>query len=250
MNNILETIVAKLRPEVERRKRTLPLASDGFPAVPSFRAAMPGIIAEIKQASPSKGLIRAEFQPLPLALELEVSGAAALSVLTEPNYFLGSLERLTAIAAEVAIPVLRKDFIFDEYQILEARHAGASAVLLIAAMLDQTSLLRLAEYARALDLDVLGEAHNAEEVARLLDAPVTLVGVNARNLATFATDLTVVEQLLARIPPERCPVAESAIRSAADIRRLREAGAQGFLIGETLMRAPSPGTKLRELLAS
>ena len=249
MSRILETIAAKLRPDVERRKALCPLASDGFPAIPSFRAAFPGVIAELKKASPSKGLIREDFQPVPLALELESAGAAALSVLTEPNYFLGSLDYLRAVTERVKIPVLRKEFIFDEYQILEARHAGASAVLLIAALLPQPELVRLAEYAAKLELDVLGEAHDAEEVARLLDSPVTLIGVNARDLRTFATDIDTVAGLLASIPPERLPIAESAITSAADIRRLRDAGARGFLIGETLMRAPSPGAKLRELLA-
>ena len=249
MNHILDTIVARLRPEVERQKRLHPLDAADLPPIPSFRGAFPGVIAELKQASPSKGLIRADFQPVPLALELEAAGAAALSVLTEPNYFLGSLEYLTAVTDRVKLPVLRKEFIFDPYQILEARRSGAAAVLLIAALLPQAELLRLAEYALRLGMDVLGEAHNAEEVARLLDSPVTLIGVNARDLRTFATDLGGVAELLKPIPPERLPIAESAITSAADLRRLREAGAQGFLIGETLMRAPSPGAKLRELLA-
>ena len=247
--NILNTIVAKLRPAVEERKRLHPI--DGFTAPPparSFRDAMPGVIAEVKKASPSKGLIRADFRPVELALELEESGAAALSVLTEPNYFLGSLDYLKNVAAAVKIPCLRKDFVFDDYQLREAREAGASAVLLIAAMLDQKTLVELAENARRYGLDVLGEAHDADEVKRLLDSPATLIGVNARNLKNFSTDLSRVEALLSLVPPERCPVAESAIRSADDIRQLREAGAQGFLIGETLMRAEHPGEKLKELL--
>ena len=246
--NILETIVAGLRPEVERLKREVPLEETGFPERPSFRKNFPGVIAEVKKASPSKGLIREDFQPVELALELESAGAAALSVLTEPNRFLGSTAYLREISGKVKIPTLRKDFIFDEYQILEAKHCGASAVLLIAAMLEQQDLVRLAEYARKLDLDILGEAHNREEIARLLDSPVTLIGVNARNLKTFDTDLALVETLISEIPPERYPVAESAIRSADDIRRLKSAGAVGFLIGETLMRAASPGEKLKELL--
>ena len=249
MDNILDTIVAKLRPAVEERKRLHPI--DGFATPPprrSLRSALPGVIAEVKKASPSKGMIRADFRPVELALELEGAGAAALSVLTEPNYFLGSLDCLRDVAEAVKIPCLRKDFIFDDHQLREAREAGASAVLLIAAMLKQDTLVRLAENARSYGLDVLGEAHDADEVKRLLDTPATLIGVNARDLKNFSTDLSRVEKLLALVPPERCPVAESAIRCADDIVRLREAGARGFLIGETLMRAPHPGEKLRELL--
>lgn len=248
--NILNAIVEKLRPLVEERKRIRPI--DTFTTPPparSLRSALPGVIAEVKKASPSKGLIRPDFRPVELARELEAAGAAALSVLTEPNYFLGSVEYLRDIAATVKIPCLRKDFIFDDYQIKEARDAGASAVLLIAAMLDRTTLVRLAENARGCGLDVLGEAHDADEVKRLLDSPVTLIGVNARDLKNFSTDLSRVEKLLSLIPPERCPVAESAITCAADIVHLREAGARGFLIGESLMRAPHPGEKLRELVS-
>lgn len=249
MDNILNTIVEKLRPAVEERKKLCPI--DDFTTPPparSFRAALPGVIAEVKKASPSKGLIRADFRPVELARELEGAGAAALSVLTEPNYFLGSVDYLRDVAKSVKIPCLRKDFIFDDYQLREARELGASAVLLIAAMLDQSTLVRLAENARSYGLDVLGEAHDADEVKRLLDSPATLIGVNARNLKNFSTDLSRVAALLALVPPERCPVAESAITCAADIVRLREAGARGFLIGETLMRAPHPGEKLKELL--
>ena len=249
-NDILHAIAAKLRPLVEERRRTAPIEVFSTPVPRPFRANFPGVIAELKKASPSKGLIRADFRPTELAAELEKAGAAALSVLTEPNCFLGSTDFLRQVSRNVKLPCLRKDFIFDEYQIREAREYGASAVLLIAALLDQPTLVRLAEYARDCGLDVLGEAHDADEVARLLDSPATLIGVNARNLATFATDLGTVEKLLKLIPPERCPVAESAIRTSADIARLRSLGARGFLIGETLMRAPSPGDKLRELLGN
>ena len=248
--NILHAIVEKLRPEVEERKKLHPL--DEFTTPPparNLRDALPGVIAEVKKASPSKGLIRADFRPVELALELEAAGAAALSVLTEPNYFLGSLDYLEKVAAAVKIPCLRKDFVFDDYQLREARERGASAVLLIAAMLDQATLVRLAENARSYGLDVLGEAHDADEVKRLVDSPATLIGVNARDLKSFSTDLSRVEKLLSLVPPERCPVAESAMTCAADIRRLREAGARGFLIGESLMRAPHPGEKLRELVS-
>ena len=248
--NILEAIVSQLRPLVAERKAHNPLEVFSVPPpARSLRVAMPGVIAELKKASPSKGLIRPDFRVVELARELEGAGAAALSVLTEPNRFLGSLEYLKDVSAAVAIPCLRKDFIFDDYQLREARENGASAVLLIAAMLDQPTLVRLAENARSYGLDVLGEAHDADEVKRLLDSPATLIGVNARDLKNFSTDLSRVEKLLALVPPERCSVAESAISSAADMRRLREAGAQGFLIGETLMRAPHPGEVLRGLLS-
>ena len=157
MTDILHTLVDKLRPLVEERKRSGPL--DEFTAPPprrTLRGAMPGVIAELKKASPSKGLIRADFRPVELARELEDAGAAALSVLTEPNYFLGSIEYLKRVAPEVGIPCLRKEFIFDEYQLREAREYGASAVLLIAALLDQKTLVRLGEAARSFGLDVLG----------------------------------------------------------------------------------------------
>ncbi len=249
MSDILQKIVSQLRPLVEARRTARPLAEADFPAKPEFRAAFPGVIAEVKKASPSQGLIRENFAPVELALELESAGAAAISVLTEPNYFLGKVEYLRDVSAAVKIPTLCKDFIFDRYQILEARHAGASAILLIAALLPQNELIQLADYARSLDLDILGEAHDENEVARLLDSPVTLIGVNARNLRDFSTDLHRVESLLALIPPERFPIAESAIRTAGDLAVLRSAGARGFLIGETLMRAAHPGEKLRELLA-
>ena len=248
--NILQTIAARLRPLVEERKRDFPIEEFSTPAPKPFKANFPGVIAELKKASPSKGLIREDLRPVELAAELESSGAAALSVLTEPNFFLGSTEYLKNVAAQVSIPCLRKDFIFDEYQIREARECGASAVLLIAALLDQKRLVRLAAYALECGLDVLGEAHDAGEVARLLDSPATLIGVNARDLKTFSTDLGTVEKLLKLVPRERCPVAESAIRTHDDIAHLREFGAQGFLIGETLMRAPHPGEKLRELLGN
>ena len=250
MSDILHTIAEKLRPLVEERKRLHPIEEFTTPAPRrTLRGAMPGVIAELKKASPSRGLIRPDFRPVELAHELEAAGAAALSVLTEPNYFLGSTEYLKSVAAEVSIPCLRKEFIFDEYQIREARECGAAAVLLIAALLDQPTLVRLAEAARNCGLDVLGEAHDADEVRRLLDSPVTLIGVNARDLKTFSTDLGRVGKLLSLIPSERCPVAESAISTPDDLRKLREAGAQGFLIGGALMDAPSPGEKLRELLS-
>lgn len=250
MNSIMQTIVAQLRIELaERKKHPLELTAPLPQSLCRALTAGHGIIAEIKSASPSCGIIRKDFHPVELARELAASGAAALSVLTEPNGFRGSLATLQAVSGAVDIPCLRKDFIFDEYQILEARQFGASAVLLIAALLDARDLTRLAEYAHQLGLEVLGEAHNSAEVRCLLDAPVDLIGVNARNLNTFQTDLSTVVELIKMVPYQRFPVAESGIASAHDIKMLADSGARAFLIGETLMRAASPGAKLRELLA-
>lgn len=258
MNGILEKICSDKLPEIEAAKKALPLTelkkkADEVPVPPDFAASLrkPGtrIIAELKKASPSKGLIRENFDFEACALELEGAGAAALSVLTERNYFLGSLEFLRRTVELVKIPVLRKDFIFDPYQIFEAKAAGASAVLLIAAMLDDNRLHELADTAGEAGLAVLGEAHDEKEIERLLKTPIGVIGVNARNLNTFQTDLGRVEKLLALIPDSRIAVAESAIRNRDDIHTLQHAGAKAFLIGETLMRAPRPGIQLKELLS-
>ncbi len=247
---MLEKILAAKRAEVARAKSVTTFANlDRLPAPRDFAGAFrkPGtrILAELKKASPSKGLIRADFNPAALARELEAGGAAALSVLTERNFFQGDLAYLREVRAAVSLPLLRKDFIFDPYQMMEARANGADAVLLIAAMLDDAALNCLTACAHDLGLQVLGEAHTAEEVARLAATAVDLMGVNARDLTTFETDLGRVADLLRLVPPDRIAVAESAIRSRADIEAL---GAQGFLIGEALMRAERPGEKLCELL--
>ena len=258
MNDILEKICRDKRPEIEAAKKALPLSelkkqASEAPVPPDFTASLkkPGvrIIAELKKASPSKGLIRENFDFEACATELEEAGAAALSVLTERNYFLGSLDFLRRTVERVKIPVLRKDFIFDPYQIYEAKAAGASAVLLIAAMLNDDKLRKLAEVAGETGLAVLGEAHNESEIERLLRAPIGVIGVNARDLRTFQTDLKRVEKLVGMIPSDRVAVAESAIKNRDDIRSLRAAGAGAFLIGETLMRAPRPGIALKELLS-
>ncbi len=254
--NILAEIVEKLRPRLEERKRTTPpsrLAELAEHAVrrPPFAAAFrtPGlhVIAELKKASPSKGLIRAELNVQPLARELEANGATALSVLTEPNYFLGKEENLSLAAEAVSIPLLRKDFIFDEYQIMEARVLGASCVLLITAMLSPERFGELLAYAHSLGLDVLGEAHTEEELQ--VAATADLVGVNARDLKTFSTSLEHSAELIRQIPADRVAIAESAVRTHADMEMLSAAGARGFLIGETLMRSAHPGQTLKELLS-
>ena len=260
MTDILQRIVAGNRPLLEERKRALSIASlermasaapvrapfvEAFPA----GAAVPRVIAELKAASPSRGSIREPLEVAVLAKELEESGAAALSVLTEPLHFRGSLENLRLASGACALPLLRKDFIFDAYQLLEARAFGASAVLLIAAMLEPPAFRRLLEEAHALGLQVLGEAHSPEELE--VAAQADLLGVNARDLRTFHTSLENSARLL-RLAAERYPgkplIAESAVVTRQDMEGLAAVGARGFLVGETLMRAPSPGRKLKELL--
>ena len=207
------------------------------------------VIAELKKASPSKGRIRTDFPVADLARELELAGAAALSVLTDEQYFEGSLQNLQTASQATLLPCLRKDFIVDESQLIEARANGADAVLLIVAALKQSELVGLARRARELELDVLCEVHDADELQRALDAGCDLIGVNNRNLHTFQVDLNTSLKLAEHIPAEVMKVAESGIESADDIGRLRQAGYDAFLIGESLMRAASAGESLRSLLA-
>lgn len=206
------------------------------------------VIAELKKASPSKGLIRAEFQPSRLAVELVQAGAAALSVLTDEIYFQGSLEYLAAVSDVVTVPLLRKDFIIDELQVLEARAYNADAILLIVAALSDAELRKLAGKAGEVGLDVLCEVHDEQELQRALDASCDVIGVNNRDLRTFHVDLNSALRLASKIPASALRVAESGIVSSDDIARLREAGYNAFLIGETLMRAKHPGQALTELL--
>jgi len=206
------------------------------------------VIAELKKASPSKGLIRAQFCAEELAKELEVAEAAALSVLTDEEFFQGSLENLRLASAAVKLPCLRKDFIVDEFQLLEARANSADAVLLIVAALSQEELTVLKGGARSLGLDVLCEVHDEEDLQRALDAGCDLIGVNTRDLRTFKVDAETAFRVAERLPKNVMKVAESGIRSGEDIARLRTAGYQAFLIGESLMRAERPGEALRELM--
>jgi len=208
----------------------------------------PAVIAELKKASPSRGLIRANFDPGNLADELERAGAAALSVLTDEEFFQGSLENLQRASAATNLPCLRKDFIVDEFQVLEARAYRADAILLIAAALSQAELETLVQSAGRHGLDVLCEVHDEKELQRALDAGCDLIGVNSRDLRTFEVDLQTAFRLVELIPQTALRVAESGIHSGADIARLREAGYQAFLIGESLMRAESPGEALKKLL--
>jgi indole-3-glycerol phosphate synthase len=259
MAGMLERIVAAARVRVAGAQREADLRELEQRAerhVPrGFRRAIElqsrervAVIAELKKASPSKGLIRAEFRPADLARELEAAGAAALSVLTDAEFFQGSLGNLRQASAAVSIPCLRKDFIVDEFQLLEARANAADAVLLIVAALSAKELSTLAAGARRRGLDVLCEVHDDAEFQRALDAGCDLIGVNTRDLRTFQVDLETAFRLAGKFPADVVRVAESGIHSAEDVARLRAAGYDAFLVGELLMRADSPGDALRELM--
>ena len=206
------------------------------------------VIAELKKASPSKGLIRADFHPAALACDLEQAGAAALSVLTDEEFFQGSLAYLREASSSSSLPCLRKDFIVDEFQILEARANCADAILLIVAALNPKDIVSLAERARAHGLDVLCEAHDEAELQRALDAGCDLIGINSRNLHTFEVNIETAFNLAEKIPASCVRVAESGIQSGADLARLRSAGFDAFLIGESLMKAEHPGEVLAQLI--
>ena len=252
MAAVLDRIVAATRARVADARREADLrelerrAESHVPR--GFRRALAArsregvaVIAELKKASPSKGLIRAEFRPAELARELEAAGAAALSVLTDEEFFQGSLENLREASAAVAIPCLRKDFIVDEFQLLEARANSADAVLLIVAALSAQELSSLAAGARQRGLDVLCEVHDGDELQRALNAGCDLIGVNTRDLRTFKVDLETAFRLAQRFPVGVVRVAESGIHSPRMWRGCAAAGYDAFLVGESLMRAASPG---------
>jgi indole-3-glycerol phosphate synthase len=259
MSTSLDSIVAAARQCVSRSRRNCDLqalereAAEHMPR--GFRHQLRrvahdgvAVIAELKKASPSKGLIRADFRPAELARALEQAGAAALSVLTDEQFFQGSLEYLRTASASTSLPCLRKDFIIDEFQIVEARANHADAILLIVAALDQKELVSLAKVARSYGLDVLCEAHDEQELQRAIDAGCDLIGINSRNLQTFEVDLETPFRLADKMPATCVRVAESGIRSGADIARLRSAGYEAFLIGESLMKQDRPGEALAKFL--
>lgn len=208
----------------------------------------PAIISEIKKASPSKGLIRTDFYPEKLARSFEAVGAAALSVLTDQEFFQGSLEDLTTASQAVKIPCLRKDFILDTFQILEARAAGADAILLIVSAHTDAALSELRDEAHAMGLDVLCETHDREELKRAVQLGFDLIGINSRDLRTFSVRTEALFELATYMPPDAVMVAESGIRTADEITKLREVGYSAFLVGETLMRQPEPAATLALLL--
>jgi indole-3-glycerol phosphate synthase len=258
MATILERIVADKRREIAERKVRTPARELGrrlagaFP-VRDFRAALEGpgriqVIAEVKKASPSAGLLRADFDPVAMARTYAQNGAAALSVLTDVSYFQGDLAYLAAIRAAVEPPLLRKDFILDSYQLLEARAAGADAVLLIAEILSDGELVELLRGARELGMEALIEMHDADNLPRVLGSGAGLIGINNRDLRTFETRLERTLELASRCPPDCCLVSESGIRTRADVLRLEASGVKAVLVGETLMRAPDVGRQLAVLL--
>ncbi len=260
--DILKKIVAHKREEVASAKAAMPLTdlksrlSDREDQPRGFIRALQDadasgwtpIIAEVKKGSPSKGIIRPDFDPLDIASTYQDNGATCLSVLTDERFFLGHLRYLMLIREQVGLPLLRKDFLFDPYQIYEASVGGADAVLLIAAMLELNQLRDLAALAGELQLDLLLEIHDQRELDMALQSDCRLIGINNRSLHTFETDLATTELLAKRVPDDRFVVAESGINSRADIDRLLLAGAKGFLIGESLMREADIGAKLQELL--
>ena len=239
--NILEEPTELRRQDVARAEK-----------VRDFAAAFSGpglhVISELKKASPSKGLIREDFRPADLARELTDAGAAALSVLAEPHKFLGGEENVRIARANTDLPILFKDFVSTRYQILRARACGADAVLLIAAVLGDVEMSDLLSYARSLGMEALVETHTEDEISRAVGVGAKIIGVNCRDLKTFHTDPSITAGLIRLIPEGVVRIAESGMRSKEDLRLLRAAGADGFLIGEALMREPSPGAKLKELI--
>ncbi len=227
-------------------------ALDRAPEPRSLKRALmrraPAIIAELKQASPSAGVLRKNFDPVAIAREYEESGAAAISVITEVQHFRGGLETLARLRWHTRLPLLRKDFLLDPYHVLEARHAGADAVLLIAAVLDDDALRSMRIEAERWGMEALVEVHTEDELRRTLDSGATLVGINNRDLRTFEVSLETGLRLARLVPESIVLVAESGIRTPRDLALLREAGFCGFLVGELLMRAVSPGAALRELI--
>jgi indole-3-glycerol phosphate synthase len=262
MTDILNRILARKAEEIAERQLKVPLAElmqrmDDLPPTRGFAAAieakidagLPAVIAEVKKASPSKGVIRANFDAAAIARSYEAAGAACLSVLTDSDFFQGSEAFLQEARAVCSLPLLRKDFIIDAYQIYEARAIGADCILLIVAALDDDVLMQFSLLAADLDLDVLCEVHNEEEMERAMALPVPLIGANNRNLRSFETSLETSLAMQAMIEYDRILVAESGIHTPEDVAMLREGGIQAFLIGEAFMRADDPGQELRRLFA-
>ena len=255
---ILDDIVAYKREELALQKRQVALGQ--LQDMPLFHSQPPGffqtlsawngrtIIAEVKKASPSKGVIRQDFDPLALARIYESSGAAAISVLTEKKFFQGSLEYLKQIRQQVALPLLRKDFVFDDYQVYEARAYGASAILLIVAILEDARLHDLMHLAQTLGIDCLVEVHDEAECERALAYGASLLGINNRDLRTFHTTIETTERLMQILPSDILVVSESGLSTRHQLDRLEAQGVRAFLIGETFMAAPDPGEPLRSLL--
>ena len=260
MSDILERILARKREEVAARRAAWPLeklrshtaevpTTRGFEA--SLRARIrhgqPAVIAEVKKASPSKGVIRPNFDPTAIAQSYASAGAACLSVLTDEDFFQGHDRYLTQARRACVLPILRKDFTIDEYQIYESRELGADCILLIVAALPDSRLSEFTDLALELGIDVLMEVHDGEELDRALTTRASLIGINNRNLRTFETSLDTTLALKPRVPSDRLLVTESGIATRADVERMRSNDVHAFLVGETFMRAPDPGAELEKL---
>jgi indole-3-glycerol phosphate synthase len=261
MSDILNKILAVKADEVAAAKKYRDLASlrreaetstepvRGFESSlrKNIAAGRAGVIAEVKKASPSKGVLRADFRPAAIAESYEAGGASCLSVLTDVHFFQGSVDYLRAARAACSLPVIRKDFMVDMYQVYEARAMGADAILLIVAALDHGLMAELEACALELGMDVLVESHDGDELAAALELRTKLVGINNRNLRTFETSLDTTLGLLPRIPADKLVVTESGIMVPDDVKRMRDANVHAFLVGEAFMRAPDPGVELRRL---
>jgi indole-3-glycerol phosphate synthase len=256
MSTILDRIVESKRREIADRRsripdrdleRRLPNTPPHDFAATLMRDGVMNVIAEVKKASPSAGLMRSDFDAVSLAQTYARHGAAAISVLTDTPFFQGSLDDLAAVRAAVSVPLLRKDFILDRYQLLEARLHGADAVLLIAEILSDDELRHLLRETHRLGMHALVELYDAENLPRVVDSGAHLIGINNRDLRSFVTRLEHTLELAGRVPHDRCLVSESGIRTRADVERLRAAGARAVLVGETLLRSPDIAATLREL---
>jgi len=266
MSDILNKILAVKAEEVAAAKKYRSLASlrgeveadrESRAAIRGFEASLrgkiaagqAGVIAEVKKASPSKGVLRADFQPAAIAQSYAAGGAACLSVLTDEQFFQGSVDYLKQARAACTLPVIRKDFLVDLYQVYEARAMGADCILLIVAGLDHGLMAEMEACAHELGMDVLVESHDGDELSAALKLKTNLIGINNRNLRTFEVSLDNTIDLLPRIPAERMVVTESGILNGADVRRMREANVHAFLVGEAFMRAEDPGAELNRLFA-
>jgi indole-3-glycerol phosphate synthase len=254
--SILDRIVAAKRAEVAAAKKKITDIKARAAAAPpvrdfvaALRARQPAVIAEIKRASPSRGVLRTDFDPAAIAKSYENAGAACMSVLTDAEFFQGAPEHLAQARSACGLPALRKDFLIDPYQVYEARALGADCVLLIVACLDDAQMRELESLAHKVGMAVLVEVHDAAELARALKLKTPLIGINNRNLRSFETRLETTIELLPRIPPGRLVITESGILSKADVARMRQHGVHAFLVGEAFMRAPDPGAELNNLFS-
>ena len=262
MSDILSTILARKAVELQERTahvslRELSARCADLPAPRGFADALhakiaqgkAAVIAEVKKASPSKGVIRPDFRPADIARSYERGGAACLSVLTDVDFFQGSDAYLQEARAACALPVLRKDFVIDDYQVYEARVLGADCILLIVSALGDAALAELSGLAMDLGMDVLVEVHDIDELERALQVPVPLVGINNRNLRSFEVSLDTTLSMRSAVPADRLLVTESGIVTARDVKQMRDNGVHAFLVGETLMRAEDPGAELAKLFS-